>query len=752
MPPRVLKRHRPSSDADAEKSFRRKPLVSEEDSSLEHDYHHRRPPQKDEKGRKVDVPRMVEEASTLELEDNEFFINVKANGSENKEIGEHRTVKDREKEASKQGVTNGKGMLMGNDKSGEAVSVKDVGDKLGDGLNGFEEEHDKVVKQRRKKKEFEVFVGGLDYDTTEEDLRKVFSHVGEITELRLSKNPLTNKNKGFAFVHFATVEQARRAVNELKSPVINGKQCGVARSQDKDTLFLGNICKEWKKETLKEKLVHCGVDKFVELTLVEDLKNEGKNRGFAFLDFFSREDALEAYKRFQNMDVVFGTDRPAKVAFAVPVSEPDEEIMLQVRQVFIDGLPSIWDERDVREHLKKFGRIEKVELARNMPAAKRTDFGFITFDSHDAAVDCVNGIDNSELGHGDKKGKVRARLTKPRHRGKHGKYARGYPIEHGSHQEHMDSRGSQMLSVNPRKLAGHNGRNTNHSSYDRVHKQSRTRRGRDMDVDVFPDMVKRRRQFASLDRSFGQRSPGFDTSLYGDYIDEDEYFSGPSDLVRASWKRQSGKAAYTSRGFGYSERSRKNAFCGVAHAMILYGDDDDNDDDDDDDDHGYERYMERFSNYNGSQIGEPSSHSGSKQYYSAYEESHSRHGVSTSQSGDRYDGGGISFRIPYGSSSHRSDSKRMRQGAPSMHDGERWISTRHSRGQHAVATSSRGYRKEGISRRHGEILSYSYDRDFSSRNLMPSLSDLDSGSYSPLRSSDRMTDGYISGKRSGSYY
>ena len=66
-------------------------------------------------------------------------------------------------------------------------------------------------------------------------------------------------------------------------------------------------------------------------------------------------------------------------------------------------MPPAWDEDRVRNHLKKFGTIEKVELARNMPAAKRTDFGFITFDSHDAAVDCVDGVNNAELGEGDRK-------------------------------------------------------------------------------------------------------------------------------------------------------------------------------------------------------------------------------------------------------------------------------------------------------------------------------------------------------------
>lgn len=85
---------------------------------------------------------------------------------------------------------------------------------------GEEEEHHEVVKERRKRKEFEVFVGGLDKDVSEEDLRKVFNAIGEITEVRLMMNPLTKKNKGFAFLRFPTVEQAKRAVSELKNPVV----------------------------------------------------------------------------------------------------------------------------------------------------------------------------------------------------------------------------------------------------------------------------------------------------------------------------------------------------------------------------------------------------------------------------------------------------------------------------------------------------------------------------------------------------
>ncbi|XP_020083759.1 nucleolin isoform X1 [Ananas comosus] len=288
-----------------------------------------------------------------------------------------------------------------------------------------EEEHHEIVKEHRKRKEYEVFVGGLDRDATEEDLRKVFGEVGEITEVRLMMNPITKKNKGFAFLRFATVEQAKRAVSEIRNPVVRGKQCGVAPSHDSDTLFVGNICKTWTKEHLKEKLKSYGVDNFEDLTLVEDGNKEGTNRGFAFLEFSSRSEAMHAYRRLQKRDVVLGLDRSAKVSFADSYHEPDDEIMAQVRTVFIDGLSAGWDENRVSGYLKKYGAIEKIELARNMPAAKRKDFGFVTFDSHDNAVECADSINNTELGEGDNKVKVRARLSRPHQKGRGKRSLRG---------------------------------------------------------------------------------------------------------------------------------------------------------------------------------------------------------------------------------------------------------------------------------------------------------------------------------------
>ncbi|KAH9609063.1 hypothetical protein KSS87_021823 [Heliosperma pusillum] len=271
-----------------------------------------------------------------------------------------------------------------------------------------------AAKERKIKKEHEIFVGGLDCEVVEEDLKLAFEKVGEVVEVRLLKDSCTNKNRGCGFVRFATKDQAKKALSEMKNPVISGKRCGTAASEDNDTLFVGNICNTWTKEAINKKLKEYNLEGVENITLVQDPRHEGLSRGFCFIQFACHDDAMFAFKRLQKPDVVFGhAERTAKVAFSEPLQEPDPEIMAKVKSVFIDGLPPYWDEDRVRKHFQGYGEIERVTLARNMPAAKRKDFGFVDFMTHEAAIACIEDVNRKDLVDGNSKIKVRARLSNP---------------------------------------------------------------------------------------------------------------------------------------------------------------------------------------------------------------------------------------------------------------------------------------------------------------------------------------------------
>ncbi|KAH7441321.1 hypothetical protein KP509_03G033700 [Ceratopteris richardii] len=283
------------------------------------------------------------------------------------------------------------------------------------------------VSERQKRKKFEVFVGGLDKDATEEDVRKTFEEVGEVVEVRLMRHPQTGKNKGYAFVRFATVDQAKRAATEFERTKIRGKECGVVPSEDNDTLFVGNISKTWKKEQVLEKLKEYGVEGVEEITLMADSANEELNRGYAFVELATHNDAVKAYMRLSKPDAIFGFDRSAKVAWAEPLI--DDEALAKVKSVFVDGVPESWDEPKVKEHFEKFGEIERIVLGKNSFKSKRNDYAFVNYVTREAAVACVEAFKDGELVDGDAKIKVKVSLSKPIPRKKYVQGARGgYPI------------------------------------------------------------------------------------------------------------------------------------------------------------------------------------------------------------------------------------------------------------------------------------------------------------------------------------
>uniref|UniRef100_A0A7N0V8K6 RRM domain-containing protein n=1 Tax=Kalanchoe fedtschenkoi TaxID=63787 RepID=A0A7N0V8K6_KALFE len=588
-----------------------------------------------------------------------------------------------------------------------------------EGAVAAQKDHQEALKERRKRKEFEVFVGGLDKDATEEDLKKVFGKVGEVTEVRLMRNPQTKKNKGFAFLRFATVEQAKRAVTELTNPTVRGKPCGVSPSQDSDTLFLGNICKTWTKEALKAKLKAYGIENIDDLTLVEDGDNKSMNRGFAFLEFSSRTEAKDAFRRLQKRDVTFGIDRPAKVSFADSFIDPGDEIMAKVRTVFVDGLHPSWDEDQVRDILKKYGKIEKIELARNMPSAKRKDFGFVTFDNHDIAVTCAKSINNTDLGDGDKKAKVRARLSRPlqKSRGKHG--------------SRVDTRRSRAPTRSARGPLSH------------LALRSPPRRGpwrvssRDPPTSIRRPLSRpalrsppRAKPIYSPPRSYDRRPPvpPYTKSISArDYSRREELT--PRSRPHTDYdhrvvldRRQSYRVEYSPRVSGYPDISRPPP---RAIGKRGYADD------------GYAQRFERPPGYREGRARDYDSVSGSKRPYSALDETPPHYAdVSVRQSRSRLD-----YEI---SASQYVDAYSDRQGRNSVGYSSRSLPSSHdSRGLYSSRQGSYGGSDVG-----GVYSSSSYAGDFTSRRP-----DVSSRSYSSLYSNRGVGNGsYIGSGSSGSYY
>jgi len=68
-----------------------------------------------------------------------------------------------------------------------------------------------------------LFVGNLSYQTLENDLQEYFSQAGVVTSVNLMFDKVTGKSRGFAFVEFATPEEATKAVEQFHNKEFQGR-------------------------------------------------------------------------------------------------------------------------------------------------------------------------------------------------------------------------------------------------------------------------------------------------------------------------------------------------------------------------------------------------------------------------------------------------------------------------------------------------------------------------------------------------
>lgn len=73
-----------------------------------------------------------------------------------------------------------------------------------------------------------LYVGNLSFDAAESDLFELFNGVGIVQNVEVVCNRQTQRSKGFAFVQMQTVEEARRAVNELHDKEYMGRKLVVS--------------------------------------------------------------------------------------------------------------------------------------------------------------------------------------------------------------------------------------------------------------------------------------------------------------------------------------------------------------------------------------------------------------------------------------------------------------------------------------------------------------------------------------------
>ena len=78
-----------------------------------------------------------------------------------------------------------------------------------------------------------IYVGNLNYATTEEGLTNSFGTYGEVVSAVVIKDKFTGRSKGFGFVEMADETAAQNAITELNEKEFEGRRLRVNVAQEK---------------------------------------------------------------------------------------------------------------------------------------------------------------------------------------------------------------------------------------------------------------------------------------------------------------------------------------------------------------------------------------------------------------------------------------------------------------------------------------------------------------------------------------
>ena len=119
---------------------------------------------------------------------------------------------------------------------GKPLRCRDCMEKVESGKATKEElakERD-IMKSARSKAQKEqgvkLFVGGVSYDASEDDLREAFSIHGKLKDVHMALDRETKKPRGFAFITFADKKEAEAAIKAMNKSEFKGRKISVEES------------------------------------------------------------------------------------------------------------------------------------------------------------------------------------------------------------------------------------------------------------------------------------------------------------------------------------------------------------------------------------------------------------------------------------------------------------------------------------------------------------------------------------------
>ena len=79
-----------------------------------------------------------------------------------------------------------------------------------------------------------IYVGNLPYETTDDDLRRLFEDHGAVTSAEVVADRHTSRSKGFGFVVMSDDAEAQKAISAIDGTDFMGRNLRVNESQPRE--------------------------------------------------------------------------------------------------------------------------------------------------------------------------------------------------------------------------------------------------------------------------------------------------------------------------------------------------------------------------------------------------------------------------------------------------------------------------------------------------------------------------------------
>lgn len=178
-----------------------------------------------------------------------------------------------------------------------------------------------------------IFINGIPYETSEEELKELFSPYGEIEQIKLPKYQDSGRNIGYCHIYYTKPESANKAL-ELDNHILGKRYLKVSLANKSSnelnktekinpndvpvdclTAFIRNLPYESSEKEIGDKFRSCG--KIKSIRMVYNSKNK-KFKGFCYIDFKEHNALLKALelngKDFQGrkLQVDYEQSKPKK--------------------------------------------------------------------------------------------------------------------------------------------------------------------------------------------------------------------------------------------------------------------------------------------------------------------------------------------------------------------------------------------------------------------------------------------------------